>query len=1008
MIPDPQRSPAWQPALGLVVSLACAALLGCRAPEPSKAPPEILAADTELELVPGEMASFRLPLEAGEFVRLEIEQDGIDVAARWYDPRGELEFLADRSIYENGPELILAVAETPGEFRLELEAFERPGPPGRVRLRLDGPRRTTSREARRALLYQRFLDARQRERRGDAEATIGDYREIAELCERLGEHELWLEATIRAGEAWNGLRRYAEAAAAFERAASGTPGDERFWRMIVLGHLGGVEIRRVDASAAIAPLTEALELAEALGDRFRQARAHYHLGKARRHQGAVQRALEHFEKARELYEPWELAERGYTLTDLGVLHHWNLGRPERALEIFAEAREARDGYGDAYGLSITLNQMGAAHETLGEADLARGAYEEALDLRREIGRACAEANTQVRLALLDQAAGETASAEARAARAREILAQKHCRRDRTAVEWRLGAFEERAGREAEARDAYRRALERFEALGDLGGQAVALLRLANVCRRLVDCEDDPLELTERALEIFEYTRGALVREEHRLAYGSTSQELFDLRIELLWERGETAAAFETVERARARALRDRLRQVDAEIARGLAPHELEAIRRLRWEIGGLEERRHRLASLGRLESEARAALERELGALDAELAALEIEIASRDPRYFELMRAEPLSPEALRELLDPRSAILEYRLGERRSFLWLLTTEGFLEFELAPRAAIEAQTREARALLSSPEPIFGSEAWRPEPFEALAAEILPPAALRRLEGKRLLIVADGVLETIPFAALPAPSGRPLVENHEILHLPSASVWAELRRRPREKAPKGWLAVVADPVYGPDDERLPPSGARASSAGAFSRLKGTRSEAEAILETAPRGAETRMLLGFEATRGAVLGGDLRGYRFVHFATHGEVHPLQPARSFLAFSELDPEGREIRGRLFAHELYGLDLPAELVVLSGCDTGLGPSIPGEGLVSGLTRGFLYAGARRVMASLWPISDTATPELMTRFYARLAAGEDPAAALGRVQSELYREGRHPREWAGFVIQGD
>jgi len=195
----------------------------------------------------------------------------------------------------------------------------------------------------------------------------------------------------------------------------------------------------------------------------------------------------------------------------------------------------------------------------------------------------------------------------------------------------------------------------------------------------------------------------------------------------------------------------------------------------------------------------------------------------------------------------------------------------------------------------------------------------------------------------------------------------------------------------------------------ASAAGFSRLAATRREAAAISALLPP-REVELLLGFAARRGTVVDGDLDRYRIVHFATHGVIDAERPRLSGLVLSLVDPGGRAQDGFLSLADIYNLHLAADLVVLSGCETALGREIRGEGLV-GLVRGFLYAGARRVVASLWRVEDRATAELMARFYrAMLRQGKPPAAALRDAQLALLRQRRwrQPSSWAGFVVQGD
>ena len=188
-----------------------------------------------------------------------------------------------------------------------------------------------------------------------------------------------------------------------------------------------------------------------------------------------------------------------------------------------------------------------------------------------------------------------------------------------------------------------------------------------------------------------------------------------------------------------------------------------------------------------------------------------------------------------------------------------------------------------------------------------------------------------------------------------------------------------------------------------------RLPFTRQEANRLLALTPPTANFRAM-DFQASRDTVLKGDLSQYRYIHFATHGVLDTERPGLSSLVLSMVDSAGKPQDGFLRANDIYNLKLPAELVVLSACQTGLGKEIKGEGLV-GLTRGFMYAGAARVVVSLWSVNDKATAELMTKFYEKmLKQGARPAAALRAAQVEMWRvkQWQSPYYWAAFTLQGE
>lgn len=398
--------------------------------------------------------------------------------------------------------------------------------------------------------------------------------------------------------------------------------------------------------------------------------------------------------------------------------------------------------------------------------------------------------------------------------------------------------------------------------------------------------------------------------------------------------------------------------------------------------------------------------------------------------------ARPLSVEEVQtRVVADDTLLLEYALGTERSYLWAITRGEIEGYELPQRATIESLAREVYKLLTARQTLEGETAAQHRrrvetaeaSYEPRAAELshmlLGPVA-RQLGTKRLLIVGQGALQSIPFEALPAPSSldadgvaRPLFVDHVIEYLPSASVLELLRRETISRKPTSKIvAVFADPVFETDDPRISePAVARLRSfpakdeGFAMPRLLGTREEAEAIMATVP--ADQRMVaLGFAASRDAALSVDLSKYRIIHFATHGLINTEHPEMSGITLSSVDEQGRQRDGFLTQHDIYGLQLSADLVVLSACETGLGNDVKGEGIV-GFSQSFMHAGAHSVVTSLWKVDDMATADLMARFYqGMLRDGLTPAAALREAKVGMWQQGRwrHPYYWAGFILQGD
>ena len=572
-----------------------------------------------------------------------------------------------------------------------------------------------------------------------------------------------------------------------------------------------------------------------------------------------------------------------------------------------------------------------------------------------------------------------------------------------------------------------------------------------------------VQRTEAALAIINTLRTKVASRDLRASYFASVQDLYKLHIDLLMRlhrrqpaAGFDVAALKTYEQARARSLIDMLAEASADIRQGVDPGLLARERSLQQMLNAEAERQMRLFG-GQHTEESASAVRRKIEELLTQLLAIEAELKAHSPRYAALTQPAPLGlAEIQTAVTDDATLLLEYSLGEERSYLWAVTATSFSSYELPPRAVIEAAARRCYELLTARnryvkfetadekrERVQQADAEYPNAATALSNMLLGPVAAQ-LGRKRLLVVPDGALEYLPFAALTVPRRRamaqshgptpfvPLMVQHEVTSIPSASTLAVLRRELHGRAPaEKVVAVFADPVFDKADERVTGDSSRnagghhgAPIAGAaemiaapdvqepakssdgvpaLPRLPYTRQEAEAILALAPSTGR-KAALGFEANRAAAMSDDLSKYRIIHFATHSFLDSMHPELSGIALSMLDRQGKPQKGFLRAHEVFNLKLGAELVVLSGCRTGLGKEVKGEGLY-GMTRGFMYAGSKRVLVSLWDVQDQATARLMSDFYRGLLGPKRPhtAAALRAAQIAIWREGA----LAGAVLLG-
>jgi CHAT domain-containing protein/Tfp pilus assembly protein PilF len=711
--------------------------------------------------------------------------------------------------------------------------------------------------------------------------------------------------------------------------------------------------------------------------------------------GDRQHALNFYQRSLELIRKVNDQRRmAATLNNIASIYA-ELGDVRNAIEIHNEALTLRHAAGDADGEANSLNSLGSSYAKLGQREKARDFIERALAMHRNFGN-------------------------------RYMLAR---------TLRGVGVFDREGGDPERARSSLEEALQISRAIRDRKGEAEMLAELAKVERDL----GNPARVQERAAQALtklESIRLTVMSPSLRASFLASVRDLQELQIETLMrlhvqqpEKGFGAAALLASERGRARSLLEMLGESGAEIRRGVDAALLTRERELGRLISAKAELQTRLLS-GKHTENAAATAERELDALTVELEQVQSRIREASPQYVALTQPVPLDlSEIQTKVLDDNTVLLEYSLGAVRSFLWAVTPSSMDAFELPAKGVIESAAKRVYGLLTArnQRPAGETPAARlarirqadEAYFEAAqeASRMLLSPAVARIRNKRLLIVGESVLQYLPFGALPEPgTDTPLIASHEIVTAPSASVVAILRqetagRRPAAKA----LAVFADPVFHADDARIAPPDKTSVRSGSdlsmqdFARLRFSRAEADEITRLAGSGA-TLKALDFDASRETAMKPDLGDYRIVHFATHSLLNNEHPELSGVVLSLVDRRGRPQNGFLRLYDVYNLRLGADLVVLSACRTALGEEIKGEGLI-GLSRGFLYAGAPRVVATLWEVDDRTTAEAMKKFYeGMLGRAERPAEALRSAQLALWksRGWEAPYYWAAFTLEGE
>ncbi|UCF37438.1 MAG: CHAT domain-containing protein, partial [Acidobacteriota bacterium] len=792
--------------------------------------------------------------------------------------------------------------------------------------------------------------------------------------------------------------------------------------------------------------TAGLNLEEILGNPEQLARALQGLAAHLSKLDEKDEALALFYRAREIssniYAPRLSAA---VLNGLGMLF-LDGQEEEAAIEYFREALKAYSQVGDVQSQGSTLELNGWAQIRASQFQAAVDSFAQSLPFFQQLGDL---RNQAIVLHFMGEAQfelGQVENAENSLNRALEVLEETGDHYSQFLALLALGVIHQQSDAYEIALEYLSKALQLCQASGYRQYEGQAQYRLATTLARLGRVEE-ALDHGRAALEIAETVRADLPGD-FRTSYLASIHHFYNAYADLLIEghmrnpkAGLDVQAFQVSERARARSLLDTLGREDVVVNRGVDTALLYQETDLRTRLNHLAEDRLGIPVDAPNEAEK---IDDESARLSAEYTHLEALIRTRYPRYASLTSPAILGLDEVQEqLLDHETLLLEYQLGEVHSYLWQVSRNHHQLHLLPARKEIETlvmnlleslkaretrpgeTVRERRLRIREANRIYWQDAQE-------LSEILLGKVVSRSIYKRLLIVSDGALHLLPFSALPIPGRRaddspaPLILDHELVRIPSASILAALRTQPSNRSPsRKVLAVLADPVLQPDDPRLPgqfgretPNGTarggdretdHGPDLGKFPRLPASSFEAEAIVRLLPEGSFLKAT-GFESSRAVATSEGLRDFKIIHFATHGILNQQHPGLSGVVLSMFAPDGTPVEGFLRLHDIYNLDLPAEMVVLSACESYLGKEYRGEGLV-GLVQGFMYAGAKRIVASLWKVDDLATKELMVEFYRAMFAGkESPAAALRSAQMKMWEsaEWDSPFYWASFIIQGD
>jgi CHAT domain-containing protein len=847
---------------------------------------------------------------------------------------------------------------------------------------------------------------------------IGDYRGVAADADNLG-----LVAAATGDEA-EARRRYVEALVTarehgFDDAAAAA-----------LLNLGALASSQGEDRVAERRYTEALALYRRLDDPADEALALRNLGLLDAGTGAYRAAAAHYQDALTILErtgPVEILVG--TRVDLSQVFAamGNLDRADR--ELRAAERSARAGglssategrlhlaWGD---LALEFNRLGAARESYGkglallrkaEDPSGEAAALSALGGLRLIEQDYAEARTLLTSAAArQQAEGESRSAAlttllaARAARAMGDTADARRRiaeaidtlravDDRVGLAWALcesGRYQHAVGSLRSAEAAYRTGLARLGRSPAVGASICLYGGLGRTLRARGAAREAVAELRRGVADV-ETAASGVATNGRRADFLSDKWELYTDLALAQRALGEDSSAFETSERLRAR---QTLRLMAGDLASSKSPTHarLAALRRRITELLDVSAVHETAVAL------------RGTDGLQGLPASRRTALAQAEAEYSEMLDSleaagtpdsypRPAVVPGWREIaarLPADAVLVEYLVTDSIAVAFVVASDRLSLVDLPVRGSeLATEVDFVRGVLT---PRTGSRYGSPweAPLRRLRGQLVTPLEKAGLlRGKhRLLIVPHRELHYLPFAALlePGPSPRFLVQRYEIVTVASGAVWLTIRARPTSSDRRNLLALA------PRLRDLP----------------GARAEVRAIADL--YGADAEVVIGDRATRESLVAA-APGRSIVHLASRGILNRHNPRFSYIA---LAPDARS-DGRLEVHDVARLSIDARLVVLSACQTGLASGrlvdVPTCDDWVGLVQAFQSAGARSVLATLWPVDDRATAGLMKRFYVALRAGESESGALAAAQRATLATAttQAPFYWAGFVLNGD
>ncbi|HET6892802.1 MAG TPA: tetratricopeptide repeat protein, partial [Pyrinomonadaceae bacterium] len=785
----------------------------------------------ERELKGGETHSYRISLTSGQFYYALIEQKGIDVAVTLFGAEGEKIALNDSPNDRWDTEPVLIVADKSGDYRVDVSSPDSKAATGRYEIRIIAQREATATDKGHVVAQRLFEESeklRRQPQAGSKRQAIEKNQEALALFEAAGDTYREALTARQGGFAYAQLNDFRTALAYFNRALllAQKLGNERL-EGSVHTFIGGAYDVLGDVRKALDHHNRALVLARKTRFKPVEAGSLNNIGKIYNQTADPQKALEYYQQALPIYKTLGVKQTvGITLNNIGVAYNI-IGEPKKALDYLQQAVPLFQAVGDKNAESYTLSNIGSAYSRMGDYPKAMNYYNQAQAIQKETGNRAQQAETLDLVGEAYLAQGQPAKALEYHQQAVQIVhATGNLRKEAISLN-NLGRVYNALGQPEKALDQFSQALAISRSIEDLNIIAIALEGIARAERERGNLEQARKSL-EESLTLIETVRTRSASYQLRAAYLASMKRAYEFYIDLLMQQhakepahGYHAEALRVSERSRARSLTEMLNEARVDIRQGVDPALIEKERNLAQLLNAKAQRHVQLLAQKGSKDEI-AIVKREISALEDDYQQVLAAIRKKSPQYAALTQPQPLGVKEIQTLLDPDTLLLEYSLGNERSYLWAVTANSLKSHELPKRELIDKTARQVHTLLTARSHSKAGETAGEKQdrlrnvdsqllaaTQQLSAMLLGPIAAE-LGSKRLVVVADEALQYVPFAALPVVRGplpvatpsaaalsknkplatdhgqrttdkyRPLILDHEIITLPSASAFAVQR------------------------------------------------------------------------------------------------------------------------------------------------------------------------------------------------------------------------------------